>query len=410
MIVEYSQKDATRVVIYRTSSIGDVILALANLDALARSPRPFAVTWIGRDPALSLVPMAHTHIRVLVAPKDQSIGDMTALIGKIKDAHLLIDLQCNLRSRMLLNSAARTYSIPLFSADKSSFARSRLVLEARLRGRRKSLPTKVMKASQPQYKMMLQPLQEGLDYLAHRQQWPQPVPCLDAVPRLPKLTFTASSAWHKELAFSRWLAVVPGASYPTKQAPADLFTQILAGIQAKRKDVTLLSDKPSSPLGLLFLGDETDRRIALDIEKAVSWDGPVLNLAGRLTLWESVQALSAADCLLSNDSAMTHISEALATPVAVLFGPTVEAFGFAPRLPGSKAFSAPIGCRPCSKHGKTDCRFGDKQCFSRIPKSAVIDFIVLRLAEAAALSGAAGTNARAHNDFNAASFEGKPLR
>ena len=102
---------------------------------------------------------------------------------------------------------------------------------------------------------------------------------------------------------------------------------------------------------------------------------PVLNLAGKLTLWESSLAIKESAIILSNDSSLCHIGEAVGTRSAVLFGPTVESFGFAPRHPESQAFSAPLGCRPCSKHGKAECRYGDKLCFSLIPAAEVAGFI-----------------------------------
>src|SRR5690606_38416017 len=70
-----------------------------------------------------------------------------------------------------------------------------------------------------------------------------------------------------------------------------------------------------------------------------------------------------------------HIAESVDTPTAILFGPTIESFGFAPRMKKSRAFSASTGCRPCSKHGKVDCRFGDKLCFLSIPAGDVADHL-----------------------------------
>ena len=73
------------------------------------------------------------------------------------------------------------------------------------------------------------------------------------------------------------------------------------------------------------------------------------------------------------------MAEAVGVDAAVLFGPTIEAFGFGARRETSKVFSVPLGCRPCSKHGKKPCRFEDKQCFYEIDRREVTDFIKSKL-------------------------------
>jgi ADP-heptose:LPS heptosyltransferase len=130
---------------------------------------------------------------------------------------------------------------------------------------------------------------------------------------------------------------------------------------------------------LLFLGDESDRKVALELGDLISWPHATLNLAGKLSLWESALALKEADVLLSNDSSLAHISEAVDTPAAVLFGPTIEAFGFSPRMRTSKAFSTTIGCRPCSKHGKTPCRYSDQACFTGLDSKSIAEFLIERV-------------------------------
>jgi ADP-heptose:LPS heptosyltransferase len=97
--------------------------------------------------------------------------------------------------------------------------------------------------------------------------------------------------------------------------------------------------------------------------------------AGKLTLPETGYALSFAKATISNDSGLAHLSESVNTPVAVLFGPTVEAFGFAPRMKQSKSFSSDLGCRPCSKHGQIACRFKDQRCFHDVSVDKVVEHI-----------------------------------
>jgi ADP-heptose:LPS heptosyltransferase len=189
-----------------------------------------------------------------------------------------------------------------------------------------------------------------------------------ARPALVAAGVTADVAWSNDLNFGTWLAVAPGASHEPKRAPTDIFLDILN---------TLAREWPvSTPLpGLVFLGGVEDRKAAVNLLDQMSWKGSVLNLAGKLSLDQTATAIAACRGLLSNDSGLAHIAEAIGKPVAVLFGPTSEAFGFPPQRLDSRAFSAAAGCRPCSKHGKKKCRYGDQICFRSIDTSETAVFL-----------------------------------
>jgi ADP-heptose:LPS heptosyltransferase len=158
-------------------------------------------------------------------------------------------------------------------------------------------------------------------------------------PRLP-IPDSFDRPWRKELRFGPWLGVAPGAAHATKQAPVEMVQEILERIRTE-----VAQNRVPSPLGLVFFGDDTDRQVALRLQDHLHWTGPVLNLAGRLSLWETAVALKETTCLLSNDSSLGHIAEAVDTPTAILFGPTIESFGFAPRMRQSRAFSTLLGYR-----------------------------------------------------------------
>ena len=127
---------------------------------------------------------------------------------------------------------------------------------------------------------------------------------------------------------------------------------------------------------LFLVGDANDCQLAKEFEKKIIWPTPILNFTGKLSLYETAIALRQAQCLLSNDSALGHLAEAVDTPVGILFGPTTEKFGFSPYKEKSKSFSAQLSCRPCSKHGKKSCRYNDKLCFTSIPKSDIVAFLL----------------------------------
>lgn len=360
MLTPSASAPTLRVAIYRTSSLGDVVLATACLDLLERLPVPTEITWVGRGAALDVIGKSWPTVKLREVAKTDTVIDLQRAVESLASVHLFIDLQCNLRSRWLARQLKSTHGVPYFSADKAQLSRSRLIVAARVRGRRRPLPDEVRAVPKFQYEMMCDALRRGLRHHL-------PVEMRDGIdaavrPRLP-IPDSFESPWRKELRFGAWLGVAPGAAHPTKQAPLE---QMLEIVERVKRLATESPGKVPAPLGLVFFGDNHDRQVALKIQDRVQWPGPVLNLAGRLSLWESAVALSETTCLVSNDSSLGHIAEAVDTPTAILFGPTVEAFGFGPRMRQSRAFSTPIGCRPCSKHGKIPCRYEDKLCFSGI--------------------------------------------
>jgi len=343
--------------IYRSTSIGDVVLATACLDLLRSLTVPFEVTWVGRQPSLQLLSAAYPAIKT-VEVHSEIPNYQDVVVEELRHVHFLIDLQMSIRSRLICRDLNRAHRVPIYGCDKNTMERGRMVLSARIRGRRRSLPDALQQTKRFQFEMMVDTLKKALirhlpvdqvDGLEKRTAFP----CLETSHDL------GQKPWQKELKFGDWLAIAPGAAHPTKKAPQDLYIDILDRIRQHLRMV----NRSEKTVGLVFLGSEAERDEALAIVDILGWQGPILNLAGKLTLWESALALKEVLFTLSNDSSLAHISEAVGTPCGVLFGPTVEAFGFGPWRRESRAFSAPIGCRPCSKHGKSPCRYNDVLCF-----------------------------------------------
>ena len=372
MLVAINQSPVLRIGILRTSSIGDVILASACLTLLSQLDIPVEVLWLGRNPSLQLLRDAYPSLPVLEVEKDASLP---GLVQQLHRLDFLLDLQGNWRSRLLARAFKKAYGKPTYHAPKAQFQRNRMILEGRMLGRRRVLSERALLPEQTQFQTMLQTLRTALLRHAPAEAKSQ-VESLQSVPILPLVSLPSHAVWEKELQQGTWLAVAPGASFITKRAPAHLFVESLTQAQQKYYEV---AGNTAPPLGLVFMGDSADRTYAQEIADALRWRDPTLNLCGTLSLTDTARALYRCRILLSNDSSLGHIAEAGGIPVAILFGPTVEGFGFAPHLPQSRAFSVPLGCRPCSKHGKVPCRFGDRLCFEQISRSAIADFLVQTL-------------------------------
>lgn len=155
------------------------------------------------------------------------------------------------------------------------------------------------------------------------------------------------------------IGIAPGAKHATKQWGVEKFAE--AGNR--------LGAFPHSQV--LVLGDKSDKPVAADVFRKISV--PAKNLAGFTTLKELVSVVSRLSILITNDSGIMHIAEAMDIPLVALFGPTVRSFGFAPYKPTSRvAELINLPCRPCSLHGTQTCPLRHHQCMAELDPSAVM--------------------------------------
>lgn len=375
MVISRLPNAVLNVGILRSSAIGDVVLATGCLDLLDRLKVPVGVTWVGLPPSLPIVEQAWPGVKG-VEVRGRDVAGLEKVLPELRGLDLLVDLQTNLRSHLIAHTLKTEFGIPSYACRKNTIGRSGMVMKARMRGRRRSLPGGLVHTSFRAHRMMSDCLRRALGIHLDKEALAE-ILAYDPVPRLPFPPDDPSGrpTWLKELKFGNWMAIAPGAAHPAKQAPTSLFRSILGKLRAQ------LQEAGSGPgPGLVFLGSEQERPLALEIYDAIDWPWPVLNLAGKLSLVESARALAAAGLYLGNDTGLAHISEAVGRPAGVIFGPTVEAFGFAPWRAGSRTFSTDLGCRPCSKHGKVGCRFGDHQCMTAIDQDQVVQWVLGQLA------------------------------
>jgi ADP-heptose:LPS heptosyltransferase len=119
------------------------------------------------------------------------------------------------------------------------------------------------------------------------------------------------------------LAVVhPGATDPRRRWPGDRFARVIRGLLEAGASVRLL-------------GDHGERALAVAIARQVGWDredetSRLQVLAGSLSLGESVALLEAADVVVANDSGPRHLAQAVgaATVGVFWFGNVVNAAPF----------------------------------------------------------------------------------
>ena len=317
-----------KILAVRLSSLGDVVLAQPVVTALARLGH--TVEFLTKPAYRTLAEMFPGTVRVLTSPEELA-----------RDYDWVLDWQGTLRSRFWIS---RLKKIKTVRYAKHSLARRLLI--------------------RPWGRSMFWNAWPGLSPEASVTSWyaqaaqraglaaPWSEPQLE-VPEAARLTAADLLAKAGLAAAEPWVAMAPGAKWPTKQWPLEFYAA--------------LAMKLEKELGLrtIFMGATADAGVcqqahALSGSRAVS-------LAGQTSLPVLAALLAQARLLVCNDSGPLHLGVAAGTRVLAFFGPTVREFGFAPKAsPRVRLLSRDMPCRPCSLHGSRQCPLGHQACLKKI--------------------------------------------
>ena len=144
------------------------------------------------------------------------------------------------------------------------------------------------------------------------------------------------------------LTVLPGASTPLKRAPAWLLIAV-----ARRWE---------GPVWVL--GGPGEETLVASIVRAVPGAQGVAE-RGFARTWDVLAATAVA---VGGDSGLLHLAAACGCPTVALAGPTHPDDGFLGG-PRQTVIQRPLGCRPCTLHRGTRCRFGDRRCLDLDPEN-----------------------------------------
>lgn len=158
-------------------------------------------------------------------------------------------------------------------------------------------------------------------------------------------------------ASSRRIALLcPGAKHFTKRWPEEHWVTLAALLRDRGFAVKACGSSMDA---------ETCARIAPD--DSVHIDMPMREVA------DLMQNSSVVVC---HDSGLMHLATGVGVPVAAIFGPTVEEFGFFPFRAKSVVVQQDLGCRPCSAFGGKHCPLGHHDCMKRTTPDSVLDAVM----------------------------------
>jgi len=159
--------------------------------------------------------------------------------------------------------------------------------------------------------------------------------------------FPIENAQQKVQAYQQepYVCFAPASVWKTKQLPMEQWVEL-----SKKQDHVIY-----------LLGGPTDHTLCETIKTQIP--GRTVNLAGELSLMESIALMKGAVRNYVNDSGPLHFASAVNAPVTAYFCSTVTDFGFGPLSDDSEVKEVSgLACRPCGLHGKKECPEGHFKC------------------------------------------------
>ena len=320
-----------KILVFRKSSLGDVILTLPVLQALMVQFPDADIDYLTKT-AFAPIVEHHPAIKDVISFDSSSSFVNTISLVRKKGYDLFVDLQSNTQSFIL---GTALYSAKMVAYPKRRLARELVVRRPQLKLRVDHTINAYLKA--------LRKL--GIDV--------SPSPPVLAVP--PDYHTFADEFIHAEFGdnCSTLIALCPGARHYEKRWPR--FKEVAESL-LKKPDIGLLvisseNDNVPADLGL----DDSRIKPVRDFE--------ILKIAALMSKCKSS---------ITNDSGLMHLSCAVQTPVIAIFGPTNPRLGFSPTWPGSAILCDDVFCSPCSVHGQKKCGQAQKYCFAEITPERVV--------------------------------------
>jgi len=142
-----------------------------------------------------------------------------------------------------------------------------------------------------------------------------------------------------------YVCFAPASVWATKQLPVEKWVDL-----SKKQDHLIY-----------LLGGPSDHALCETIKTQIP--GRTVDLAGNLSLMESIALMKGAVRNYVNDSGPLHFASAVNAPVTAYFCSTVTDFGFGPLSDDSEVKEVTgLACRPCGLHGKKECPEGHFKC------------------------------------------------
>ena len=321
------------IAVLRLSSLGDVILTLPVVRALARAFPAARITYWTKEEYRDVVRFdpAIAHVRELERDA-RRIEDLVSMSAELEDCDLVVDLHGSLRTRVL----TFRQKAPVLRAASYRLRRERWVRA------RWSRPQPAPPALE-RYAAAVAPL--GL-----------------AVERVLRVEPGEEAERWAAREFAAWgparppVALCPGARHATKRWPEAHWMALHDRLGAAGRPVLVCS--LAAERGALAA---LAAQVAAD--PAARWCVDPLPRMAAL--------LSRAAAAVASDSGLMHLAAARGLNVVALFGSTVPELGFAPVGAGHAVLCRHEPCQPCTLHGRPACPKAHFRCMRELAPDQV---------------------------------------
>jgi len=158
-----------------------------------------------------------------------------------------------------------------------------------------------------------------------------------------------------------YIAIAPGARHFTKRWPEEYYAALMHRINQEKN------------VKFILVGGKEDQSLCDNIVKRVGVERSY-SLAGKLSIPETAAIIKGARLLITNDSGLMHVGDALKKPLIAIFGSTVRELGFFPSHPTSRVLeNKELSCRPCSHIGRDRCPKKHFDCMKALTPDQVWD-------------------------------------
>ncbi|WP_297456825.1 glycosyltransferase family 9 protein [Persephonella sp.] len=316
-----------RILVIRFSSLGDVILVSSILDPLYKAG--YTVDFLTLKPFAPLFEKDYRINRLISPDKNQlkSLSQIKQFASSLENYDMVIDIHRNLRSFLLTKFLnARVLKYPKNVLKRRAYTNPFL--------------RKFIKDEFNVLQAYSQPLKElGIN--------------LSEIPK-PEIILTPEEKEKvKKILPESFVAIGAGARYQNKSYP--YYDKVAKLLGQKGFNVVLIGSKEDK---------ESDSNI---------YPENTIDLRGRLSLRESLAAISHAKLTISNDSAVAHMSRAVQVPVLMVYGATHPYFGFAPLKEEGDYMCLNLPCQPCDIHGKKKCKLETVDCLTGIAPAEITE-------------------------------------
>lgn len=160
-----------------------------------------------------------------------------------------------------------------------------------------------------------------------------------------------------------YICVAPSSVWFTKQLPIETWASFVKEAQHRYQ--------------IFLIAGPDDHAVCEQVRTLAGGGDRITNLAGKLSLLQSVALQAGAVMNFVNDSGPLHFASATDAPVTAVFCSTVPAFGYGPLSTDSHVVEVMenLPCRPCGIHGKKECPKGHFDCGRKIRKEQLLQHL-----------------------------------